>query len=336
MILTRGARVTGAALCAVLAVIVAGWLVRDLGSVGDPAELWRYWAGYAEARPKLMPATSPVDAAMLVVYVVAGVAALRSSVAAAALAAAGVTTLALRVPGLWNTVGSGAAARFPDELRTRALICTFVALAAAIALLVTAGAGRRPPRDFSERTPSRPGRGAAAVSFLLLGASAAVVIAWEVRQAVKYPSLYPDWYVGGDSLALPLTDPPPGWSSAVVAFLCLFAGISALPRAAHARPFGMTAAALLLPGGILGIARTLHYEMLGHFGQLPTEGQLTVLTWIFETLAAVVVLLALARRGFADNNAPTFTAPQNQGYGYGYPQGGAFGPPPPSEPPPGW
>ncbi|MGW1087929.1 hypothetical protein ACWD4L_16710 [Streptomyces sp. NPDC002596] len=66
----------------------------------------------------------------------------------------------------------------------------------------------------------------------------------------------------------------------------------------HARPFGMMiAAGLLLPGGIPGIARVLHFELLDHFGKLPTEGRLTVPTWFFETTAGVVVLLAVARRG---------------------------------------
>ncbi|MFB7221076.1 hypothetical protein [Streptomyces sp. NPDC056227] len=64
----------------------------------------------------------------------------------------------------------------------------------------------------------------------------------------------------------------------------------------HARPFGMIAAGLLLPGGIPGIARVLHFELLDHFGKLPTEGRLTVPTWFFETTAGVVVLLAVARR----------------------------------------
>ncbi|MEV0493206.1 hypothetical protein [Streptomyces atratus] len=107
MILTRGTRATGAVLCAVLAVTVAGWLVRDVRAVGDPGELWRYWAGYVDARPKVGPATSAIDVAMLVVYVVAAVAAVRSTVAAAALVATGVTTLAVRLPGLWNIGADG-------------------------------------------------------------------------------------------------------------------------------------------------------------------------------------------------------------------------------------
>ncbi|WP_413752814.1 hypothetical protein NRF20_16475 [Streptomyces sp. R-74717] len=166
MILTRGARITGAVLCALLAVIVAGWLVRDFRAVEEPADLVRYWAGYYDVRLSAVPTTSADDVALLVVYLVAVFAALRSSVAATALVATGVVTLAMRLPGLWNIGESAMSARFADDLRTRALVCAFAALAAGIALVITAGAGRRPPHDFSERTPTRPGQGASVTAFL--------------------------------------------------------------------------------------------------------------------------------------------------------------------------
>ncbi|MFI5745076.1 hypothetical protein ACIBBE_03960 [Streptomyces sp. NPDC051644] len=333
MILTRGARITGAVLCALLAVIVVGWLVRDVRAVDDSGELWRYWAGYYDARLSVMPATSANDVVLLVVYLVAAFAALRSSVASTVLVATGVVTLAVRLPGLWNIGESRMNPRFADDLRTRALICAFAALAAGIALIITAGAGRRPPRDFSERAPTRPGQGASVTAFLLLGAAGAVAIAWEIRQAVRFPDIYPEWYVGGDRVLQGLIDPPPGWFTAVLALLCLFAAASALFHAVHARPFGLIAAAVLLTGGVTGVVRAVHYEMLDHFGDLPTEDQLTVATWFFEVITGAVVLIVLARRGSAD--APG-RPHQGYGQGYGYPQPGVFGPPPPSQPPPGW
>ncbi|MEU1369612.1 hypothetical protein ABZ454_26235 [Streptomyces sp. NPDC005803] len=350
---------TGAALCAVLAVIVAGWLVRDIRAV-DAGELWRYWAGYREARPRAMAATAPLDAGLLVVYVVATVAALRSSVAATALVATGVITLAVRLPGLWGIGSSRMETLFSDDLRSRALICVFVALAAGIALLITAGAGRRPPAGSYERLPSRPGPGASVTAFLMLGAAGAVLIAWEIRQAVRYPEIYPEWYVGGDRVPQGVIDPPPGWGTAALALLCLVAAASALFHAVHARPFGLVAAALLLPGGAAGVARIVHYDLLDDFGSLPTETQLMLLSWIFELVAGLVVLIALAPGGLADVPGP-YGPGQGPGYGppdsgppgygptpypgqrppapgYGYPQGGGgFGPPPPpSQPPPGW
>ncbi|MFE5090359.1 hypothetical protein ACFRCI_08145 [Streptomyces sp. NPDC056638] len=332
MILTRGARITGAVLCTLLAVIVAGWLVRDVKAVEEPADLVRYWAGYYDVRLSAVPTTSANDVALLVVYVVAAFAALRSSVAATALVATGVVTLAMRLPGLWNIGESAMSGRFADDLRTRALICAFAALAAGLALVITAGAGRRPPRDFSERTPTRPGPGASATAFLLLGASGAVVIAWEIRQVVRFPDIFPEWYVGGERLFQGLIDPPPGWGDAVIALLCLFAAVSALFRAVHARPFGLIAVGLLLTGGVTGVSRAVHYRMLDHFGDLPIEDQLTVVTWFFEAAVAMVVLIVLARRGSAD--APD-RPHQGHGQGYGSPPG-VFGPPPPSQPPPGW
>ncbi|MEU8700667.1 hypothetical protein AB0C61_23955 [Streptomyces sp. NPDC048680] len=383
MILTRGARVTGAVLCGVLAVIVASWLVRDIRAAGFD-ELWLYWAGFREARPHALPVTTATDVVLLVVYAVATVAALRSSVAAAVLVATGVVTLAVRLPGLWNIGDRAMESSFPDELRTRALICAFAGLAAGLALLITAGAGRRPPADSYERLPTRPGPGASVTAFLLLCAAAAVLIAWEIRQVVKYPEIFPDWYVGGDRIMHGLIDPPPGWGTALAALLCLYAGASALFHAVHARPFGLVAAALLLPGGVLGVVQTVRYDLLDHFGSLQTETQLMVVSWFLEAFVAVVVLLALAPRGFADVPGPYGPAPGygpgygepgygqpeygSQGYGtpgygtpgygpeahpvqdagpnpgqqppapgYGYPQGGGFGPPPPpSQPPPGW
>lgn len=365
VILTRGARVTGAALCAVLAVIVASWLVRDVRAV-DAEQLLRYWAGWYEARPKAAPATSPLDVVLLVVYVVAAVAALRSSVAATVLVATGVTTLAVRLPGVWNIGSRRMEVSFSDDLRSKALIGAFVALAAGVALVITAGAGRRPPADSYEQLPSRPGQGASVTAFLMLGAAGTVLIAWEIRQLVKTPEIFPDWYVGGDRVTQGLTDPPPGWGTAVVALLALFAAASALFHAVHARPFGLVAAGLLLSGGVLGVVRAVHYDLFEHFGSMRTETQLTVVSWVFEVIAALVVLMALAPRGLADvpgpygpgpgygptgygpvgYGAPPYAGPGDNPYqgpqpptpGYGYPQGGGgFGPPPPpSQPPPGW
>ncbi|WP_329075010.1 hypothetical protein [[Kitasatospora] papulosa] len=182
MILTRGARITGAVLCAVLAALVAAWIVRDLRAVGDASTLLRYWAGYTDGWPRKLPATLQADPVLLGVYVLALLAALRSSVAASALVVTGLVTLVLRLPGLWIIGSSWTGDRFGDDLRTRALVGTFVTLAAGLALVVTGAAGRRRPEDMYERPPTRPGRGAGVTAFLVLGASGAVLIAWEIRQ----------------------------------------------------------------------------------------------------------------------------------------------------------
>ncbi|MFD3655187.1 hypothetical protein [Streptomyces sp. NPDC058620] len=368
MTLTRGARITGAVLCSVLAVMVVGWVVRDVRAVSEPLDLLRYWAGYADARPDALPATSHSDLVLLVVYVFATAAALRSSVAASALVATGLVTLLLRLPGVWGIGASWMDGRYADELRTRALIGTFVALAAALALLVTGAAGRRQSEDFYEPRPTRPGQGASAVAFLMLGAAGAVMIAWEIRQLLTFPSsIYPDWFVGGPDVRMELTDAPPGWTNATVALLCLVVAVSALVHAVHSRTLGVIVAGFVLTAGSLGIARALHHQLLERFGELGTELQLTLLSWCFLAVAGAAALIALARRGFEDvpvgphqgygypqGGAPGYGYPpagahgQGPGYGYpqagapgqgpghGYPQGGGFGPPPPSSPPPGW
>lgn len=373
MTLTRGARITGAVLCSVLAVMVAGWVVRDVGTAGHPLDLLRYWAGYADARPDTLPATSQSDLVLFVVYVFAAFAAVRSSVAASALVTTGLVTLLLRLPAVWNIGASWTDGRYADELRTRALIGTFVALAAALALVVTGAAGRRPPEDFYEPRPTRPGTGASAVAFLALGAAGAVMIAWEVRQLLTFPSsVYPDWFVGGPNTRMELTDAPPGWTNATIALLCLVVAVSALVHAVHSRTLGVIVSGFVLTAGALGIARALHHRLLEHFGELGTELQLTLLSWCFLAVAGAAALIALARRGSEDvpagpdrgrgtgygypsggpgpgygyppdgvpGQGPGYGYPQGgapgQGPGYGYPQGGGFGPPPPSSRPPGW
>lgn len=353
VILTRGARVTGAVLSAVLAVITACWLVRDVDATGF-GQLWRYWSGlYDEAPTRALPATSGTDLVLFVVYVAVTVAALRAASAASALVVAGVVTLAVRLPGLWTIGTRRMESAYSDDLRSRALICAFVAVAAAAAMIITAGAGRRPPVDSYERTPAGPGPGAGVMGFLVLCAAGAVLIAWEIRQMVRIPELFPDWYVGGDRIGQYLTGPPPGWATVTLALLCVAAGISAAARAPHARPFGLVAGAVLLPGGVFGVVRMVHYETLQHFGDLSTELQLSLLSTVFQVLAAVAALIALAVPGpvrapgqdpWTGSGGPGWgpapaTPPHpGQGPGYGYPQGGGgFGPPPPpSQPPPGW
>ncbi|WUS99032.1 hypothetical protein OHA46_21165 [Streptomyces sp. NBC_00708] len=356
MILTRGARVTGAALSAVLAVIVACWLVRDVEAAADFGQLWRYWAGFYDVRLQSMPATSATDVILFVVYVAVAVAALRTTSGASALVVAGVATLGVRLPGLWTIGNRRMESAYSDDLRSRALICAFVALAAGAAMIITAGAGRRPPADPYERTPSGPGTGAGVLAFLALCGAGAVLIAWEIRQLVRFPEIYPDWYVGGNRIAQQLTGPPPGWGTVVLALLCLAAGFSAVVRARHARPLGLVAAAMLLAGSVLGLMRIVHYDMFDHFGSLGLEVQLTLASWIFQLLAALTALIALAVPGPVRAPGPDPWAggpgwgpapqpgpaappyPGQQPPGYGYPQGGGgFGPPPPpSQPPPGW
>ncbi|GGK26917.1 hypothetical protein GCM10011583_68650 [Streptomyces camponoticapitis] len=363
MIFTRGARITGAVLCAALAVVAAAWIVRDLRVADRPVDLWWHWADQGAAVAAAPPATSLLDPVLLVVYAVVAVASVRSAVAASALFAAGVLTLAVRLPGLWVLGSSWMDGRASDELRTRALLCAFGVLGAGVALLVTAVAGRRPPDSAYGLRPTRPTQGVSVAAFLLLGAAAGIWAAWEVYWGQR---LGLDAYLDrltGESVLMPLLGTPPGWLNAAIVLLCAVAAGGTLFHTPFSRPLGMTAAALLVGVGGAALAASLRYEQLSRFGELATIEQLPLASLLFGLGAGCLTLFALARRGESDvpgagPYGPAFGPPEPGRYGYpaaggggggygggGYSgghggpsggSGGGFGPPPPSSPPPGW
>jgi hypothetical protein len=345
--LTRGARITGAVLCAALALIVGGWIGRDLTTVDDPLDLWRYWTGNGSAGASDTLTTSLEDLLLFAVYVTVVVAALRSAVAAAALVAVGVITLALRLPGLWVLSTSWMGLRATDELRTRALYCAFAALGLGLGLIITAAAGRRAPGGYDpyvthdaypahELTPTRPTQGVSVLAFLLLGASAGILAAWEVYTATEVGgSRYLDRFTGSETVLLPLLGTPPGWLVAVIVVLALLAAFGALFHAVFSRPLGLVVAVFLLGTGGRGVDIAVRNELLSRLGDLPTRDQLLVLSWLFELAAGAVLVMALGRRGERDEvsgGAPVWQQPRS---GWGYPQS-CGGPPPPTSPPPGW
>ncbi|WP_327177789.1 hypothetical protein OG599_22575 [Streptomyces sp. NBC_01335] len=318
MTLTRGARITGTVLSAVLALINVGWIVRDLRVLDGPGPLWDFWSGTPESFPTGIPATTGGTLVLLLVQVVTAFVVPRSPSAAGALVATGAATLLLRLPGVWTTTSSWMGG-YSDELRLRATICTVVTLAAAIAMIVTASAGRRPAEEVGLLAPGRPTAGAAVVAFLALGASGVVVIAWEIRQFFVFPDeFYPDWYIGGRVGGSTLVDPPGGWSTVTVAVLALFAAVSALARGAHSRPFAMVAAPFLLLSGVLGIARGIRLDLFGAFVDAGIEEQLTIATWVFLPLAGIVALLvaALPGRPDAEGRPGQGWGPGTPGYGH--------------------
>jgi len=320
--LTRGARITGAVLCAVLALIAGAWIGRDLATAADPLDLWRFWTGSIRSSGSAPLTTTLDDLVLFVVYVAVAVACLRSPVAAAALVAAGVVTLAVRLPGLWVLTASWMDLRATDELRTRALYCAFAALGLGVGLLITAAAGRRPPGGLysvhvsvHEQTPTRPTRGVCVLAFLLLGASAGVLAAWEIHTATDLGGrVYLDRFTGSESVHLPLLGTPPGWLAAVVVVLGLVAAVGALCHAVFSRPLGMVVAVFLVAMGGRGL----------EFGDLSTRDELLVLPRLFELAAGAVLLIALGRRGVG--GSPEWQRRPQAGYG----------PPPPSSAPPGW
>ncbi|WP_257002163.1 hypothetical protein [Streptomyces sp. WZ.A104] len=362
MTLTRGARITGAVLCAVLALMALAWIVRDVRAADGPVAVWEYWSGTANLRTGLRPATTSTTFVLLVAYIAAAVAALRSTAAASVLVVTGIVTFALRLPGVW-TVGDALA---PEDLRDRALLTTYAALAASVGLIVAGAAGRRPAPGGGAR-PLGPGRGAGVAALLLLGFQAVVFAGWEIRQPFVYPSnLYPAWFIGGRPLHTPLTEGPPGWVNAVLVLMFLVAAVGAVAGAVNARPLGLIAGGFVLCSGVLGVARAIHFDMFDGFAGMDIEGQLNLLSFVTSLLVGVAVIIVLARKGVERSpggatgpwggpnswggdwgppgpwGAQAPGGPGAQGYppapGHppvsGPPQGGGFGPPPSS--PPRW
>ncbi|MFF3824842.1 hypothetical protein ACFYXN_13375 [Streptomyces griseus] len=321
MTLTRGARITGAVLCAVSALLVIVWLVRDIRAADGPVAVWEHWSGTGDLRDVPLTTTSAAALVLLAAYAAAAVAALRSASAALVLVVTGAVTLALRLPGVWTVADASA----PEHLRDRALITTCVALAAGIGLVVAGVAGRRPAPEGAVR-PVGPRRGGAAV-FLLLGSQALIVAAWEIRQPFVYPSeLYPAWFIGGGPLSLPLTEGPPGWVAVTHVLMFLAAAGGALTGAAHARPLGLIAGGFVLSSGVLGTARVVHYEMYERFFDADLEAQLNMLTSVAALIVGPVVIIVLARKDV--ERIPAGGVPGPWG------GGGPWGARPPGHPPP--
>ncbi|MFI1885840.1 hypothetical protein [Streptomyces jumonjinensis] len=309
MTLTRGARITVVVLSAVLTLIVAGWIARDLATPLTPLELWRLWSSAAPAPiPTPAQTTGFEQLLLLTVYGALLAAALRPGLTAAAPAAVGAITLALWLPGLWVLSSSWAGLRVTDELRTQGLCTSLAALALGVGLLLTAATARR-------TRPTGPGRRMPVAASVLLGASAGVLAGWEIRGAVLRPAAYPDRFTGGEPL-LPLLAVPPGWLTAVTVLLSAVSALAAL------RPPALIAAVFVLGAGVRGADTALRAGLLPRFAELPPGDRLLMGSWAFEALAGAAVLLLLTLgRAPAPEPRPVPPVP---------------GPPPPASRPPGW
>ncbi|MCM2389099.1 hypothetical protein [Streptomyces albipurpureus] len=306
MTLTRGAQITGAALCAVLAAIEGGWLVRDLSAARSSLDLWNFWTGQLRT---LSLTTTLEDLLLLLVYLTVLASAVRHRVTAGALVAAGLVTIAVRLPGLWVLTSSWMDLRATDELRIRAVYTAFGSLGLGVGLLITALAGARQPRRLPGRTPL--------LVSILLGAAAVVLAAWEIRTAALSPhDHYADRFTGSESALLPLLGIPPGWLTAVTVLLALVAALGGT------RPIGLVGGMLVLAAGIRGAGTGLRNQWMGRLDQSSVEDKLIVLSWGFEAAAGAMVLVLLV--GHKPQAALAPTEPQ------------ALGPPPPSCRPPGW
>ncbi|MFG2871459.1 hypothetical protein [Streptomyces sp. NPDC048338] len=313
MTVTGAARLTGAALAGALALVTAGWILRDLVLAdGSAADLLWYWAGDHRLAVRERFATFGLDPVLFLVYAVTTVAALRSPGAASALAAAGVVTLGLRLPGLWATSGA------------TALVTTLLVLGLAAALLATAALGRRPVRSVYEPVPARPRRGPAVTAGVLLLTGGLLQVLWEVRLLRAFPSeVIVDRYIGGRSVVAATLAPPPGWLLLVLVLLLLTAAAAAVVRPPYSRPFGMVAGALLGGWGLTGLATAFRHDLFVRLPDMAPVEQLVLASALFDLLAGATVVVVLAGPG----ERRVAAAPQ------GLP---ALPPAPPSPRPPGW
>ncbi|MFB9555614.1 hypothetical protein [Streptomyces roseoviridis] len=320
MTVTRTARLTGAALCGALALVIVLWMLRDLAALGPSTELLWYWAGDHRLPSHHATATSLVDVLLVLVYAATGAAALRSPLAASAFTVTGLTTLALRLPGLWAA-------------GVEVLLTTLLFLALAAGLVVTAAAGRRDdgpdatsgPRSgpVSPPPPARPATGPAVAAGVLCATAALLWAGWELRWATLLPADYTvSRFTGGRGLLLPALAVPPAWLNTVLALLLLAAAVSAFARARPTRPLGLLAGLLLAGAGASGTAAALRPG----WHTFTTEQDLYAgaydLGCFFSLLAGLTVIALLARPGRA-SQVP-------------YRPVAALPPAPPAQPPPGW
>lgn len=347
--LTAGARLTGALLCAFLALLAAGWIARDIHAARSLSDLWWFWTGAPKRGGRTPLTTGILDPVLLVIYAVAAAVVPRSPSAAAVLCCVGAVTAALRVASLWVLHDDWTDSTALHDLHRRALLSTFAALAAGLALVITAAAGRRPDGSPGPRPGTRPGTGAGITASVLLGAAALVAVAWEVYWAVELSGdQYERRFTGKH---LPLLWLPGGWVAVVLAAIALTAAGGGLARAGYVRPLGLVAATLLAASGATGISLAVRFEFLDHFGDLETAAQLQVVTWFFQLAAGLALIPVLARRGPGDPagvpgapwapHHPPYApyspqGPQDSHGGFGPPPPGYGPPPPPSSPPPGW
>ncbi|MEU8822589.1 hypothetical protein [Streptomyces sp. NPDC048636] len=325
-ILTRGARVFGALVCAVLGMISLAWIIRDLDKAEEANHLWWTWAGMPFRAPGSVFGSSLLDLTLLVVYAAVGLTALRSPSAAGALGTVGAVTVAVRLPSLWN-LDADWMQGIPDDLKTRAELTAWMGVVLGGLLLAAVAAARRPvdldppggPGASAEQPPGRPGAGAAVTGALFLGVSALCLGAWQIYWAQERGWDVYKHELSGKHTLVTLLAAPGAWTAWAVIALALAAAGAALARAPLSRPLGMTAGVLLLGGGVSAASLYIKLDLVDHLDDLPTVGVLTVLTVFFQALAGLIALLALAQRPRGDQWPP---APAYGGYGYpghGYP-----------------
>jgi hypothetical protein len=311
--LRPGARTAGAVLLAALAALDLAWIVRDFDKAADVTDAWWMWSGLIFRAQDGIWASSFVEPTLLVLYTVCAVTVAVSSAATGILVSTGALTVLLRVPTLWNLNASWVQAGVSDGLRLKVLFSAIAMLVIGAALIVLAAVGRRgfptggtgDAGGARDEAPARPTRAGGVAACVLLAAAAAVLVSWEIHSATGQGwGLYSHHFTGDRALAT-LLAVPDSWYGCALALVALYAAVAALTRAPYSRPLGMTVSGPLLGLGLFHLSFAAKSGMLSGFGRLATRDQLWLSTAVFEVLAALGVLLALAARdGDTTGRAP--------------------------------
>ncbi|WP_181764376.1 hypothetical protein [Streptomyces albidus (ex Kaewkla and Franco 2022)] len=322
--LRPGARAAGALLLAALAVLNLAWIIRDFEKAATVTDAWWMWSGLLFRAQDGIWASSFVEPTLLVLYTVCAVTVVLSSSAAGVMVSAGVLTVVLRVPTLWNLNASWVQGGVSDGLRNKVLFSAVAMLVLAVALVVTAVSGRRPaaeagPDDegdgssvFSstrDEAPAPPtSRGGFAAS-LLLGATVVLLVSWEIHSWNEQGwKLYSRHFTGDRSLVT-LLAVPESWYGWALALLSLTASVAACKHARFSRPLGMIVSAPLLGLGLFHLSFAAKAGLLEDVGVLALRDQLRLCTAVFEIVAAFAVLAALAGRGGQSTGAEPHSGP---------------------------
>ncbi|NLU72118.1 hypothetical protein HCC61_05365 [Streptomyces sp. HNM0575] len=339
--LRPGARIAGAVLLAALAVLDLAWIARDFGQATDVTDAWWMWSGLIFRAQDGIWASSFVEPTLLVLYTVCAATAAVSSAAGGVLVSTGVLTILLRVPTLWNLNASWVKGGVSDALRNQVFTSVIAMLVVGVALIVLAAAGRRsvPRADGDDGgdgalggtgatgatggtrddPPARPTRAGGLTACVLLTVVAAVLLSWEIHSVTEQGwELYSHHFTGDRALAT-LLAVPDSWYGCALALVCLPAAVAARARAPYSRPLGMTVCGPLLGLGLFRLSFGIRSGLLGGFGEIAARDQLWLCTALFDVLAALGVLLALAGRdgdaaaGPATDGEARATAPRRPG-----------------------
>lgn len=289
------ARITGAGVLAALALLNLAWIVRDFRKAAEVVDVWWMWSGVLFRAQDGVWATSFLEPTLLVLYAVCcALVAARSSAAPGILAASGTLTVLLRLPGVWNLNAGWVQGGVTDGLRAKALWSVTAMLLLGATLVATALLGRRRAGASEAPPPARPSPFGAVVALVLLVAAAVAVGGRELDVLRGEGRELYIHHLTGDRVLVTLLAVPSGWYDWVLVGLSLAAAATLLVRGRYARPLGMTLSGPLMAAGAFSVASSVKLGFFRHVGALPLRDRLLLGLSVFEIVAGLGVLLALA------------------------------------------